>query len=192
FTIISIIVAPALFIINTPFGRSALNGKSILLLDGVKSWIAMEIVAPLMFSLFFLKSPLSRGEAVSFEPSLAQSILIGAYLVHYSNRAIISPLRTPSRSQSQIIVAIAGVLFNVLNGSLMGTYISSPAAFAHISHVRPSFSVGLSLWAIGFSGNIIHDESLQNIRRKAKTKGAIMCLLMREFEQNSERDAQQK
>lgn len=35
FTIVSIIVAPALFIINAPFGRFALNGKSILLLDGV-------------------------------------------------------------------------------------------------------------------------------------------------------------
>ncbi|KAJ3918519.1 hypothetical protein F5877DRAFT_78930 [Lentinula edodes] len=170
FTIVSIIVAPVLFIINAPFGRFALNGKSILLLDGRKSWIAMEIVSPLMFILSFLKSPLSRGEPVSLEPSLAQYILAAAYLFHYSNRAIISPLRTPSRSQSHIIVPIAGVLFNVLNGSLIGSYLSSPAAFAYLSHVRPSFYVGLSLWAIGFAGNIIHDEILLNIRRKAKTK----------------------
>ncbi|KAJ3859146.1 hypothetical protein EV359DRAFT_86750 [Lentinula novae-zelandiae] len=170
FTIVSIIVAPALFIINAPFGRFALNGKSVLLLDGRKSWIAMEIVSPLMFILSFLESPLSRGEPVSLEPSLAQYILAAAYLIHYSNRAIISPLRTPSRSQSHIIVPIAGVLFNVLNGSLIGSYLSSPAAFANFSHVRPTFYVGLSLWAIGFAGNIIHDEILLNIRRKAKTK----------------------
>ncbi|KAJ3817114.1 hypothetical protein F5880DRAFT_1632021 [Lentinula raphanica] len=77
----------------------------------------LKLVSPLTFIFTFLKSPLSRYEPV-FELSFAQYILAGAYLTHYLNRAIISPLRTPSRSKSHIIVPFSGVLFNVLNGSL--------------------------------------------------------------------------
>ncbi|KAJ3746852.1 hypothetical protein DFH05DRAFT_1523492 [Lentinula detonsa] len=170
FAIVSMMIGPVLFVINAPFGRFALNGKSIFLLDGRKSWIVMELVSPLMFIDTFLNSPLSRGEPVSFEPSLAQYVLAGAYLTHYLNRAIVSPLRTPSRSKSHIIVPLAGVLFNTLNGFLMGTYLSSPAAFAYLSRSQPTFFVGLSIWAIGFAGNLIHDEILLNIRRKANSK----------------------
>ncbi|KAJ3771668.1 hypothetical protein FB446DRAFT_802982, partial [Lentinula raphanica] len=169
FTIVSIFTGPVLFVINAPFGRFTLNGQSIFLLDGVKSWIVMELVSPLTFIFTFLKSPLSQYEPV-FELSFAQYILAGAYLTHYLNRAIISPLRTPSRSKSHIIVPFSGVLFNVLNGSLIGTYLSLPAASVYLSRTRPSFFVGLSLWAIGFAGNIIHDEILLNIRRKANSK----------------------
>jgi 3-oxo-5-alpha-steroid 4-dehydrogenase 1 len=158
------------FVINAPFGRFAPTGKSILIFDGRKSWIVMELVSPVLFTYFFLSSPLSRGEPVSFQPSPTQYFLAGAYLIHYANRALISPLRTPSRSKSHIIVTLAGISFNILNGSLMGTYLSSPAAHAYLSESRPSFYIGLALWALGFAGNVIHDEILLNIRRKAKSK----------------------
>ncbi|KAJ4474391.1 hypothetical protein J3R30DRAFT_3295823 [Lentinula aciculospora] len=170
FTIGSIIICPVLFVINAPFGRFALHGKSILSFDGIKSWFVMEIISPLMFIVSFLDSPLSRGEPVSFRPYLAQYILAVAYLTHYCNRAIISPLRTPSRSKSHIIVPFTGILFNLLNGSLMGTYLSSPAASTYLARPRPLFYIGLILWASGFVGNIIHDEILLNLRRKANSK----------------------
>lgn len=143
---------------------------SLLLLQGRKSWIVMEIVSPVLFTYSFFTSPLSRGEPVSLQPSLSQYILAGAYLVHYANRALISPLRTPSRSKSHVIVTFAGILFNILNGSLMGTYLSSPAAHAYLSGSRPSFYIGFCVWALGLAGNIIHDEILLNIRRKSRTK----------------------
>ncbi|KIK63940.1 hypothetical protein GYMLUDRAFT_71406 [Collybiopsis luxurians FD-317 M1] len=172
FTIVSAFICPATFVINAPFGRFAQTGKSLLNinLDGRKSWIIMEIFSPIMFIICFLTSPLSRAEPVSFGPSRAQYTLAAAYLVHYANRAIISPVRTPSRSKSHIIVPLAGITFNVLNGSLVGTYLSSPAAFAYLSSARPSFYLGLGIWATGLAGNIIHDEILMNIRRKAKSK----------------------
>ncbi|KAF9061880.1 hypothetical protein BDP27DRAFT_1337488 [Rhodocollybia butyracea] len=158
FTLVSLITCPVLFVINAP----------IFILDGKKSWMVMEIVSPLMFTFCFVTSPLSPARG--YKPSLAQYILAGAYLAHYANRAVISPLRTPSRSTSHVIVPISGVLFNILNGSLMGTYLSSPPASAYLSHSRPSFYIGLVLWVLGFAGNIIHDEILLNIRRKAKSK----------------------
>lgn len=56
----------------------------------------------------------------------------------------------------------------------MGSYLSSPIARIFLgpqSFTRPSFLIGLALWFIGFTGNILHDEILLDIRRKAQSKG---------------------
>jgi 3-oxo-5-alpha-steroid 4-dehydrogenase 1 len=105
--------------------------------------------------------------------STPQIILAGLFLIHYLNRAIISPLRTPSRSKSHIAVILAGVTFNLANGALMATYLTSPVTTAFLAGAlsRPSFWAGILLWASGFAGNILHDEVLLNIRRKANAKG---------------------
>jgi 3-oxo-5-alpha-steroid 4-dehydrogenase 1 len=128
----------------------------------------MELVSPLFFTCALLRSPLS-----SSPPSLSvnQILLVLLYLLHYANRALFSPLRTPSRSKSHISVPVVGVFFNTINGSLMGTYLSSPASHAFLSNTTPLFYIGLGVWALGFVGNIIHDEILLDIRRKAKSKG---------------------
>ncbi|KAF8074060.1 3-oxo-5-alpha-steroid 4-dehydrogenase-domain-containing protein [Lyophyllum atratum] len=165
----------ATFFIDAPFGRFTPSGDSIFLVDGIKSWIVMELVSPLLFLYTFLTSPLSPS---SKPPSLTspQSLLAALYLIHYANRAILSPLRTPSRSKSHLIVPLVAVAFNTINGSLMGSYLSSPTAESFLGTSltpllsRPTFVVGIVLWAVGFAGNIYHDEILLDIRRKAQTK----------------------
>ncbi|KAG5335854.1 hypothetical protein C0989_000195 [Termitomyces sp. Mn162] len=127
----------------------------------------MELVAPTSFLYSFLSS--------STRPPLfsSQSLLASLYLLHYLNRALLSPLRTPSRSKSHIAVPLSGILFNVANGSLLGTYLASPAAHIYLTHgaLRPTFLLGIMLWALGAAGNIWHDEVLLNIRRNALSKG---------------------
>ena len=131
----------------------------------------MELVSPLTFIYTFYTSPLSAKQP-TVQWNSPHSILALCFLVHYANRAIINPLRTPSRSKSHIIVPLAAVFFNLVNGSLMGSYLSSPYARTFLSARSPtSFYVGLTLWAFGFVGNIVHDEILLNIRRKANSKG---------------------
>ncbi|KAK0226037.1 3-oxo-5-alpha-steroid 4-dehydrogenase-domain-containing protein [Armillaria fumosa] len=170
FTIGSLAVFPVILIINAPFGRFAENASiNIVRLDGIKSWMVMEIVAPLCFAYAYYTSPF--GSMSGF--TVQQHVLAGLFLIHYLNRAILSPLRTPSRSKTDIIVPLAGITFNLLNGSLMGVYLSSHTARNFLSNAcsTPTFYVGVFLWAIGFAGNIVHDEILLNIRRKAKNKG---------------------
>ncbi|GLB38735.1 putative 3-oxo-5-alpha-steroid 4-dehydrogenase [Lyophyllum shimeji] len=180
FTLGSVATFPVLFFVNAPFGRFTPSSDSIFLVDGIKSWIFMELVSPLCFLLTFLASPLSPPSTPS--PPLnftsPQSLLALLYLTHYANRALISPLRTPSRSKSHLIVPLSAVFFNTVNGALMGSYLSSPFARAFLGPslpsptARPSFYLGLLIWAAGFAGNIYHDEILLNIRRKAiKGKG---------------------
>ncbi|KAG6855749.1 hypothetical protein H0H87_011310 [Tephrocybe sp. NHM501043] len=189
FVLTSLTVAPCTFIINAPFGRfTPTNQSSILLVDGVlhlkfnpsaftnglaieclgvKSWIAMELVAPTSFLYTLLSSP-TRPPLFS-----VQSLCASLYLLHYVNRALLSPLRTPSRSKSHVIVPLSGIMFNVINGFLLGTYLASSAARAYLTNAltRPTFILGIALWALGAAGNIWHDEILLNIRRKARSKG---------------------
>ncbi|TFK71270.1 hypothetical protein BDN72DRAFT_817724 [Pluteus cervinus] len=171
-TISSLATVPVTFLVNAPFGRFTPSGDSIFLVDGIKSWILMELVSPIMFTYCFFKSPLSYYRPALPAPISPQAILAACFLIHYANRAIISPLRTPRRSKSHIIVPMSAVGFNLLNGSMMGSYLSSPFAriflTPDVTFARTSFWVGLLLWAVGFAGNIIHDEILLDIRRKAK------------------------
>lgn len=136
----------------------------------------MELVSPVAFLYAFIHSPLSPknfGRAPNLSLKDPATILAGLYLVHYINRAVISPLRSPSRSKSHITVPIFGIIFNVVNGCLMGSYLSSPqaAGFLEGALLSPRFLAGVSVWAIGFAGNILHDEVLLNIRRQANCKG---------------------
>ncbi|KAI0079256.1 hypothetical protein K474DRAFT_1705748 [Panus rudis PR-1116 ss-1] len=176
FALIPPVLCPVNFIIDAPFGRFAPKDNSIFMLDGIKSWIVMELVSPISFCYAFLQSPLSlthNGSPPPLSFSHPPTLLAALFLVHYLNRAIISPLRTPSRSKSHISVPLAAVAFNITNGSLMGAYLSSTAAekFLQGAFERPLFWVGVGLWALGFVGNILHDEILLNIRRSAKAKG---------------------
>ena len=172
FTLTSVIISPTLLLINAPFGRfTPKNQQSLLIVDGIKSWMVMELVSPLIFVYTFYTSPLS-AEGTSIQWNSPNTILALCFLVHYVNRAIINPLRTPSRSRSHIIVPLSAVAFNLVNGSLMGSYLSSPDARNFLSARSPTpFYAGLILWAFGFIGNILHDEILLNIRRKANSKG---------------------
>ncbi|KAG2347478.1 hypothetical protein BDR05DRAFT_905342 [Suillus weaverae] len=170
FFLIPPIFGPLQFLIDAPFGRFAPSNDSIFVVDGIKSWIIMELFSPISFIAILYHGPWA---ASLYAMSTPQVILTSLFIIHYLHRAIISPLRTPSRSKSHIAVPLSAVIFNIANGALMGTYLSSPTASAFLAGAfsRPSFWAGIILWACGFAGNILHDEVLLDIRRKSKAKG---------------------
>jgi 3-oxo-5-alpha-steroid 4-dehydrogenase 1 len=132
----------------------------------------MEIVSPLTFVATFVAAPLSPTQNRSIPWTHPSVLLAAMFIIHYLNRALISPLRTPSRSRSHIIVNILGAAFNLANGFSMAAYLSSPPAqsFLADAYTRTLFVVGVGIWAAGLVGNILHDEILLAIRRKAVAK----------------------
>jgi len=192
FTLVScIIVPPVTLVINAPFGRFApqldeadhksraknvlqtLLSHPTLLIDGRISWVLMEVFSPIFFIFTYLSSPLCSNQTDQ-KFSLKLSLLPLLFLAHYLNRSLISPLLlTPSRSKSHILVPLVGILFNIINGSLLGSYLSSETTISYIIHQKPTptFWLGVGLWLAGFVGNIYHDEILFRIRRNAKSKG---------------------
>ena len=172
------LLGPAALTYDAPFGRFA-TPHSVLSVDGIKSWIVMELVSPLAFLVTaylhpFSPTPLSLPSlsrpAFGISPPLVLTVL---YLVHYLNRALISPLRSPSRSKSHLVVVSCAIAFNAPNGFLLAAFLTSASTAAHLARApsSPRFWAGLALWAAGFAGNVYHDEILLNIRRKAIAKG---------------------
>ncbi|KAH9026273.1 3-oxo-5-alpha-steroid 4-dehydrogenase-domain-containing protein [Lactarius deliciosus] len=178
------LLGPVTFTYDAPFGKFA-TPDSVLSVDGVKSWIVMELVSPLAFLVTTYLHPFSATPLPL--PSLArqalgispQFVLVALYLVHYLNRAIVSPLRTPSRSSSHLAVVSAAVAFNAPNGFLLAAFLTSASTASYLTGALSStrFWAGIALWAAGFAGNVYHDEILLNIRRKAIAKGKARELL---------------
>ncbi len=166
--------------------------------QGIKAWIIMELFAPSAFVYSLLQAPftslptsgiskvfskLGGTQRTNFDqfsllPSLStlstlsskQRVLASLFLIHYANRALISPLRTPGRSPSHLVVVLCAVVFNIVNGSLMGSYISSDECHSFLkSSSDARFWFGVALWGAGLIGNIVHDEILLNIRRRQQT-----------------------
>ncbi|KAI0267296.1 3-oxo-5-alpha-steroid 4-dehydrogenase-domain-containing protein [Gloeopeniophorella convolvens] len=172
------LVGPCAFVYDAPFGRFA-TPNSPLSVDGIKAWIAMEVVSPLSFLFTTYLHPFSPTPFPL--PSLAlpafgvtpQFLLTSFYIIHYLNRALVSPLRSPSRSKSHLTVVVSAIAFNIPNGFLLAAFLSSSdtALFLKDAFSSPRFWKGVALWAFGFVGNIYHDEILLNIRRKAIAKG---------------------
>jgi 3-oxo-5-alpha-steroid 4-dehydrogenase 1 len=172
------LLAPVAFVYDAPFGRFA-TPDSALSVDGIKSWIVMELTSPLAFLLTTYLHPFSptplplpslSRPALGISP---QSVLAALYLTHYFNRALISPLRAPSRSKSHVVVVSSAIAFNVPNGFLLAAFLTSASTAAYLSRAQssPRFWAGIALWVAGFVGNVYHDEILLNIRRKAIAKG---------------------
>ena len=95
-----------------PIKQATFRSHSDAFAIGIRSWIAMELVSPLAFSNSYLRSPLSPTSNLALTSptrlfpnapplSLAHpsTLLALLFVTHYVNRALISPLRTPSRSQ---------------------------------------------------------------------------------------------
>ena len=172
------LIGPVSFVYDAPFGRFA-TPDSVLSVDGIKAWIVMELVSPLSFLLTTYLHPFSPTPLPL--PSLThgvldirpQFILVTLFLVHYFNRALLSPLRSPARSSSHLAVVCAAITFNVPNGFLLASFLTSAstASFLNGALSSPRFWAGIALWAAGFVGNVYHDEILLNIRRKAIAKG---------------------
>lgn len=147
----------------------------------------MEIVSPLAFlaSLPLGQSPnfpsissyLSTIVSTFQSLPLARQILVTLFVIHYLNRSTISTLLNPSRARMNISVPISAIFFNIMNGSTMGTYTGGgyPILSKNLNSLqvglregmgpRILFSIGISLWLIGFISNIYHDQVLYDLKR---------------------------
>lgn len=137
-------------------------------MNGTVAWIVMELPSPLILlwtynSVYPITSPSHYGPC----------LLVGIYLAHYVNRALVSPLRTTRRSPSHIIVLLAGIAFNTLNASLIGAYLGSVARALETAPVRLPFEFwfGVLGTLLGWASNIWHDEILLRLRKNHSGEG---------------------
>jgi len=118
----------------------------------------MEVVSPLTFLLALSSGPLSPFPVSTFSsifsPSIshlsslpiANKLLSILFVIHYLNRSIIQPLRSPPRSPIHISVPISAVFFNLINGFIMGAWLGgcTPTLDSGLSSAKSLLSTSTS------------------------------------------------
>ena len=143
------------------FGGSKRGGK--IKLGSKAGWILMELPGLIVFPLVFFQGPNSQQPVALF------FLLI--WMLHYSNRALITPLlmrvQPGSTASFSLGVVLAGWLTLALHGYLNAAYLTTYGD--HYSadwFTDPRFLVGLAIYATGFSLNVHSDGILRNLRSR--------------------------
>ena len=144
-------------------GRFGGGGKGGFKLGSKPGWILMELPGLLVFPVVFFMGSNSMETVPLF--------FLAIWMMHYCNRALITPLlmrtRPDAQSDFDISVILLGWVSLALHGYLNARYISElgdhyqPEWFSD-----PRFIIGLAIYAFGFMLNIISDSILRNLRSK--------------------------
>ncbi|GAA6063808.1 hypothetical protein JCM10212_001639 [Sporobolomyces blumeae] len=181
---------------HAPFGRfTSSNASRKWTVNGSIGWLVMEIVSPLAFVSALVShraglavpfplsvssiAVLSTAHASLVSLPLARKVLAALFVLHYVNRSIVSTLENPSRAPMHVAVPLSAVVFNLLNGTLMGLAIAGGRSLRTRGDsdrvtalgLRDGsttyailFVVGLAMWTVGFVSNIYHDRILYRLK----------------------------
>ena len=143
-------------------GRFGVKGKGLKLGSKV-GWVVMELPGLFVFPIIYF---LGRN---AMEP--VPLFFLAIWLMHYTNRALITPLLMRVQPGTQASFDYSVVLYGwvtlTLHGYFNAAYISelgnhyTPAWFSD-----PRFIVGLIIYLAGFTINIWSDSILRNLRSK--------------------------
>ncbi|KAI9930891.1 hypothetical protein ASPWEDRAFT_23231 [Aspergillus wentii DTO 134E9] len=165
-----------------PAGKKSMN--SCLNFPGRVGWVIMELVAPINFLFVLWKLPQTLDIA---SLPLINKLVGSLYVIHYANRAVISPLfAAPSMSPIHALVVFAAVIFNWVNSSCIASWVvgynvstigyktdggipSSPQGGSGSGYLP---YLGLVLFFTGMIGNIYSDRTLFRLRREEADRRA--------------------
>lgn len=144
-----------------PYGRHA--GKNWgPTISNKWGWFIMETTV--LIALFANLVPYIQG--ISF-PSW---VMIGLFCLHYFNRALVFPFRIKTQGKRMPLLTVgSAVVFNTINGSLLGIWFSRFAHYTNEWLWQPLFIIGLLLFLAGFGINLWADEKLFALRKKGDT-----------------------
>lgn len=149
--------------VTAPYGRHS-HRQWGPMLDNRLGWVLMELVSPIVFAYFFL-----LGDNDISKPMW---IFFALWLLHYTNRSIIYPLRTKTKGKKiPFLIVLFAICFNAANGWSNGYYLGSIAApYPDDWLFQPAFIIGLFLFVVGALINIQSDNYLLSLRKPGENK----------------------
>lgn len=97
-------------------------------------------------------------------------VMIGLFCLHYVNRAFVFPFRIKTHGKRMPLLTVgSAILFNTINGSLLGLWFSRFAHYPNSWLTQPRFLMGVILFVTGFSINLWSDGKLFALRKKGDT-----------------------
>lgn len=156
-----IILFPLLLKIKAPYGRHA-SKKWGPQIDNRLGWIIMEFPSLFVFAFLFLSGDAEKG--------IIKWILFSLWVLHYTNRVFIYPLRTrTSGKKIPLIIVVFAIVFNLVNGSINGYWLGSIASpFGQSWLWDPRFITGMVIFITGFVINQDSDRRLLSLRKNGE------------------------
>ena len=123
------------------------------------SWVNVELFAPMFFIITYLSAPLGPTRTkpgLSLKPTVLPFLFLAHYLKLYY-----SVSRPGLRSDSRVKVPLIGALFNIVNGSLLGSYLSAETTISYLIQKSCwTFWIGVTLWFLGLTRNMTHNHEI--------------------------------
>lgn len=159
---LAIVTFPVLLTITAPYGRHTRQGFGPMINNTV-GWIIMEFPSLAVFAALFI-----MGEPAK---SPVNWIFFGIWVVHYTQRTFIFPLRQPNKhKQMPLLVAGSAIFFNLINATFNGFYLGTIEPMYTLAWLMdPRFIIGVLFIISGFIINIQSDSILINLRKPGET-----------------------
>lgn len=159
---LALITFIALQFIVAPFGRHT-SKKYGPMMDNRLAWILMELPSPVLLSYCFFTG--------TNEPQLVTYIFWGLWMMHYSNRTFIYPLRQRDiKKKMPIMVMGSAIGFNLINGFLNGYFLGNYSDQYTTAWLQtPQFIIGVTFFLVGMVINIQSDDILLNLRKPGES-----------------------
>ena len=146
--LLAFVIFISLFFFTAPYGRYTRNNWGLILNDKW-GWLIMEVVAPLIFAIFFfLGSNPITGTTIFF---------LIMWEAHYIHRAFIYPFSLRGRAKRMTItVVVLAFIFNTANGYLNSRYIFTLSdGYTSQWLGDPRFIIGLGLFITGDRKSVV-------------------------------------
>lgn len=158
---LAVLIFFVLLRVTAPYGRhtSAAWGPQI---DNRLGWICMEL--PVLLALAWYVIPEWR------QFNSVVWIMIALFCAHYIHRTLIFPFRLrTSGKKMPVVIVMSGVLFNIVNGGLLGYYFSEMAVYPLTWVADPRWIAGIGIFLAGMYLNIRTDYILIGLRAPGET-----------------------
>ena len=161
----AVIVFIALYFVKAGYGifRTKQWGFSI---NNKVAWVLME--APVFIVMLYMWT--SNGASTALPAFLAFLL----FELHYFQRSFVFPLMMKGNSRMPIAIMAMGIVFNVINGLLIGTslFVFPPSQFnegaVYLTH--PTAIAGIIVFFCGMGINIHSDHVIRHLRQPGDTR----------------------
>lgn len=165
--IVAVITFIILLFVTAPYGRHSKKTWGVTIPDRL-GWFLMEIPGPVIYLCLVITG--------SGPKTVTVWVITGLYLLHYTNRAVIYPLRIRTGGKEMpLLVALMAVFFNLINGGFLGYYAGTmQTQYAEAWLSDPKFIAGVLIFLTGMFINISSDEKLIRLRKRRNGDGYLV------------------
>ncbi len=160
---IAVGIAAGLYLLKkeAPYGRFSSKNWGPMISNKL-GWLLMEATVMVSFAAWM---PIK-----DYNWSTPASIMIGLFFIHYIHRSLIYPFMIRTKGKKMpVVIMLSAMLFNAVNGSLLGVWFADFAHYPDGWYLSPLFITGILLFVSGMLINWQADYTLIRLRKKGET-----------------------